>query len=98
MRSAHFKRLALIVVYQMLMVAAVLYFDSFSRRWIPGVFAIAALLLPFICYIAAVYDTPVFARWSGALKAGVLTLSSVIMTIGGYCILFFTGLFIQGKI
>jgi len=39
-----------------------------------------------------------FARWSRVLKAGVLTISSVVLTISGYCLLFFVGLFIQGKI
>ena len=82
----------------MLVAAAVLYFDSSLCRCIPRVCAIAALLPTFNCYIAAASDAPMFARWSRALKAGVLTISSVVLTIGGYCLLFFVGLFIQGKI
>lgn len=98
MRLTHFIRLAVIVVWQILMVAAVLYFDSSPHRWIPSICAIAALLPPFVCYIAAVYDAPFFARWSRTAKAAALTLSSVVVTIAGYCVLFFTGLLIQGKI
>ncbi len=75
-----------------MMVAAVLYFDSASRRWIPTVFAVAALLGPFFGYFAAVYDAPLFAKWSLTLKACVLTLSSFVVTIGGYWVLFFAGL------
>jgi hypothetical protein len=93
----HFIRLAVVAVWQVLTVAAVLYFDSSPQRWIPSLCALAALLPPFVCYIVAVYDAPLFARWSRALKAGVLTLLSIVLTIGGYCALFFIGLFIQGK-
>ena len=98
MRATHFKRLALIVIWQAIMVAAVLYFASSPRRWLPSVFAVAALLVPFVCYIAAAYDAPFLAKWSRILKASVLTLASVIVTIGGYCVLFFAGLLIKGEL
>jgi hypothetical protein len=65
MRSTHFIRLALIVIWQAVMVACLLYFDSSSsHRWVLSVIAISALLLPFVGYIAAVYHAPLFARWS----------------------------------
>ena len=95
MRAIHFIRLALIVIWQTAMIACVLYFDSSSHRWIPGAFAVAALLLPFVGYIVACYDAPLFARWSRVLKASVLTVSSVIVTIAGYLGLFMAGLLLE---
>jgi len=80
------------------MVAAVVLCDALSRRWIPGAFGASALLLPFVCYIAAVDDAPIFARWNRILKASVVTLSSVILTVGGYLIFFFTGLLFSPKL
>jgi hypothetical protein len=100
MRTANCKRLALIVIWQALMVAALFYSDlnATSRRWIPSIFGLAALPLPFVFYIAALYDAPLFARWHRILKASVLTLSSVIVTVGGYSIMFYTGLLIEEKL
>jgi hypothetical protein len=99
MRSTHFIRLALIVIWQAVMVACLIYFDSStSHRWILSVIAVAALLLPFIGYIAAIYDAPLFAKWPRVLKAGVFTLSSFVFTIGGYLMFFLAGYFIRGRV
>ena len=98
MRAIHFIRLALIVIWQTATTTCVLYFDSSPHRWIPGTFAVAALLLPFIGYIVACYDAPLFARWSRVLKASVLTVSSVVVTIAGYLGLFMAGLAMKGEI
>ncbi len=92
MRSTHFIRLALIVAWQVVMVACLIYFDSAkSHRWILDVVAVAALLVPFIGYIAAVYDAPIFARWPRILRAGVFTLCSFAFTFGGYLTFFLVG-------
>ena len=96
--ATHFKRRALIVAWQAAMVAGFLYFDSSPRRWLPSIFGVAALLVPFVCYIAAVYDAPLLAKWSRVVKASVLTLFSVVVTICGYCLLFFAGLLIKGEV
>jgi hypothetical protein len=92
MRAAHFIRLFLVVAWQAAMVACLIYFDSAkSHRWILDVVAVAALLLPFIGYIASVYDAPIFARWPRAIKAGVFTLGSFVLTFGGYLAFFLAG-------
>ena len=98
MTAAHFKRLVLILIWQAAMVAGVLYFDSSPRRWIPGAFGVAALLLPFVGYIAAFDDAPLLTKWSRIVKASVLTLASVAVTIVGYGVLFLTGLLIRGDL
>ena len=96
MRTTHYTRLILIVVWQLVMVAALLYSDSSPHRWIPSVFAISALLVPFISYIASVYDAPLFVKWSRVLKAAVLTLCSFVCTIIGYLVLFIVGRLLNG--
>lgn len=93
-----FKRLALIAVWQTVMVTAVLYFDPSPREWISSTFAVAALLVPFIGYIAALYDIPLLARWPRILRVAVLTLLSLLVTVGGYCILFFAVLLARGEL
>ncbi len=97
-RTTHIKRLALIVLWQTVMVAAALYSDSSPRRWIPAAFAVAALLVPFVAYIYAVYDAPFFVKWSRILRASVLTLLSASFTTIGYITLFFVELRIKGQI
>ena len=67
-----------------------------SRRWIGDIFTVAALLPPFICYIAAFYDAPLFAGWPPVLKTSVLTVSSLILTWVGCVILGITELLIEG--
>jgi hypothetical protein len=85
MRITHFKRLALIIVLQVVMeLVCLFYFSSSPHRWIP--FAVAGLLLPFIGYIAALDSAPLLTKWPLILKASVLTLSSLTLTIGGYII------------
>jgi len=96
--ATHLIRLALIVVWQAVMVAAVLYFDSSPRRWLPSLFAVAALLVPFVCYIIVVYDLPVLAKWSRIVRASVLTLSSIVVTIAGYTVMFLADLVIRGEL
>jgi hypothetical protein len=91
-------RLALIPVFQAGMVSGLLYFDSSPHRWIPGDFALAALLVPFIAYMAGVYNAPLLWKWSRTLKAAVLTLVSVIATIGGYTVFFVGEVWIKGEI
>ncbi len=98
MRASNLKRLVLILLWQVVMVSAVVYFDASPRPWIPGVFAVAALLPPFLCYIAAVDDAPLFVKWPRILKASVVTLSSVILTVGVYVGLFVAGYAIEGKL
>jgi hypothetical protein len=86
MRITHFKRLALIIVLQVgLGLACQLYFSPSPHCWIPV--AVTGLFLPFIAYIAAFDDAPFLTRWPRILKASVLTLSSLALTIGGYIIL-----------
>ncbi len=82
------------------MVVALFYsnFNATAPRWIPSIFGVAALPLPFVFYIAAVYDAPMFARWQRILKAIVVTIGSVIVTVGGYLIFFSTGLVILEKL
>jgi hypothetical protein len=85
MRITHFKRLALIIVLQVVTeLACLFYFSSSPHRWIP--FAVAGLLLPFIGYIAALDDAPFLMKRPRILKASVLTLSSLALTFGGYII------------
>ena len=91
MRITYFMRLTLIVIWQAAMVTCFICFDPSPHRWIPSAFAVAALLLPFIGYIAAIYDAPFFMKWPRILKAGVLTLLSVVFTIGGYVAFFIAG-------
>ncbi len=91
-------RLTLILVFQAVMVAATLHFDSSPRRWLPGSFAAAAMLVPLIGYIAAVYKAPRFGKWSRVLKTGVLTLLSILATMCGYTLLFLLGLWIKGDL
>ncbi len=90
-RFKYLKRLALVGFWQTLMVFGVLSFDSSPYRWVPSVFAVAALLVPFVGYIAAGYDAPVFARWSPILKMTILTLSSLLVTVVGYTIVMLAG-------
>ena len=113
MRATHFIRLALIGLWQAVMVSGIVYFDSSPHHWIPSVFAVAALLVPFIGYIVTVYHAPLFARWSRlfhwrwwlilnlrrwrVLKMLVLTSASIFITISGYVALFFLGLWIKGE-
>lgn len=80
------------------MVGALLYFDSSPHRWIPSVFAVSALLVPFISYIASVYEAPLFVKWSRVAKASVLTVSSLVCTIAGYLVLFTLGLLVKGDL
>ena len=90
-------RLALIPVWQAAMVTAVLCVDSSPRRWLPGLFAVAAILIPFIGYLVVGYKIPVFRDRSRVLRVGFLTFLSVSVTICGYAGLFFVGLCVQGE-
>jgi len=85
-------RLAVIPIFQVAMVSALLYLDSSPHRWLLNALAVAALLVPFIGYMAVVWDAPLFGKWSRILKAGVLTLASIFATVGGYTLLFVGGL------
>ena len=91
-------RLILIPVYQAVMVSAALFLESSSHRWIFGLFILAAVIVPFIGYIATLYQAPLFGKWSRTLKAGVSTLASLIVTIGGYTLLFNAGSWIKGDL
>ena len=85
MRLTHFKLLALIVALQVVVeLACVFYFGSSPHQWIT--FVLAGLILPFIAYIAALDNAPFLTKWRPVLKASVLTLSSLILTAGGYAL------------
>jgi hypothetical protein len=86
--------LAAIPPFQALMVSAVLYFDSSPHHWMFNAFAIAALLVPFIAYVVMAYKIPMFNKWPRPVKAGVLTLASIFLTVAGYTLLFYAGLWI----
>jgi hypothetical protein len=92
------KRFRLIIVWQTVMVAAVLYFDSPRRVWLPSLFAVSALLVPFIGYIAAIYNAPILAHWPRVARAFVLTLASALATLGGYYVLFAAGSLLMGRL
>jgi hypothetical protein len=94
MRTTHFKRIALIVVWQATMLTGALYYDRFPN--LSNAFIAAALSLPFLGYIAALYDAPLFAKWSRGSKGMVLTVLSLVLTIAGYVALFLTGIMIKG--
>jgi len=96
MRSKHFKRLGLILVWQALMLVPSIDLFSPSRRWIADIFTTAALLPPFICYIAAFYDAPLFAEWPTVLKTTGLTVSSLILTWVGFITLGIIELMTEG--
>jgi hypothetical protein len=97
MKKKHFIRLIAIIGWQMAMVGMIYYFDSSPHRWIPALFALSALILPFIAYIAALYDAPVFAKWPRTVKAAFLTFCSVVVTIGGYVLFFLAAFFVTGR-
>ena len=80
------------------MVSGIVCFDSSPSRWVPGAFAVAALVLPFVAYIAAIYHAPLFAKWPRTLKAGVLTVLSIVVTIGGYLVFFTAGFLLKGAL
>ena len=84
MQIIHFKRIALIILLQSLMVAAGFYFVDSNDS---NPFLIAALLVPFIAYVAAVYDALLLARFSRVVRASILTLSSIVVTFGGCYVL-----------
>ena len=100
MRSPYFRLLfiPLAVVWQATMIAAVLYFDSSPSRWVPGVFAAAALLVPFIGYIAVFRSVPWLVEWPRSLRTGLFTISSIVATIVAYVALFALGLFLQEQL
>jgi hypothetical protein len=100
MRSLYFRLLFIpvAVVWQASMIAAVLYFDSSPSRWMPGAFAAAALLLPFIGYIAVFHGLPWLVKWPRFLRTGILTVSSIVATIVAYVALFVLGLLLQEQL
>ena len=71
------------------MVTALVCFDAVSQLdWVPLTFFVAALLGPFVTYIAALDDAPLFSQWPRVVKTCVLTLSSIVATLVGYCALY----------
>ena len=71
------------------MVTALVCFDPFSQLgWVPLTFFVVALLGPFIAYIAAFDDAPLLSQWPRVVRACVLTLSSIVATLVGYCTLY----------
>jgi hypothetical protein len=101
MRYSYLKRVLfcvpLILFWQAVMIAAILHFDSSPQRWIPACFAISALLLPFVSYIAVLYDAPLLMKFSRYLKAGVLTVVAFVATFVIYAALFIAELIITGQ-
>jgi hypothetical protein len=94
-RTTHFKRIALIVAWQGTMLAGAIFYDDRSAN-ISSAFIAAALSLPFVGYIVALYDAPLFAELSRILKATALATSSLVLTIIGYAVLFLAGIMIKG--
>jgi hypothetical protein len=71
------------------MVTALVCFDPFSQLgWVPLTFFVVALLGPLIAYIAALDDAPLLSQWPRVVRACVLTLSSIVATLVGYCTLY----------
>jgi hypothetical protein len=85
-----------ILAFQGAMVAALVYFDSSPHQWIPSLFAIVAMLVPLVGYVAAFYHAPLFGQWSRTLKTSVLILASIIVTMACYTLLLLAGLFCKG--
>jgi hypothetical protein len=94
MSIAYFTRLVLIPVWQVAMVAAALYFyfNSWPGCWPSILFAIAAILIPFMGYFAAAYQIRLFRRLTRIPRAGILTLLALLVTVSGFAGLLFTGL------
>src|ERR1019366_5975795 len=94
MRVAYITRLTLTPVWQIATVAAALYFyfNSWPRCWPSILFAIAAILIPFIGYLAAEYQIQLFKRLTRIPRVGILTLLALLVTVFGFAGLLFTGL------
>ena len=71
------------------MIAAELCFDFRT-----SIFVASAMLLPFIGYYLAFYNTPAFAGWSRINRPLILTLSFVVASIVGFFALFYLEVFI----
>jgi len=88
-RAKYLKRLGLIVLGQAAMVTALVCCDPFSQLdWVPLAFFVAALLGPFVAYVAALGDAPLLSQWPGVVRTCALTLSSIVATLVGYCALY----------
>ena len=64
--------------------------------WLFGVLTVAALLVPFVGYIVALYSSPFLGKWR-VLRVLLLTLFSFAVTIGGYLWLYRSGAFLTGR-
>jgi hypothetical protein len=92
-RTAYSIRVALILAWQVAMVTSVLFFGSSPGCWL--LFALAGILMPFIGYLVVGYQIPPFKGGSRVLKAGILTILSVLVTVGGDAGLFSVALRVQ---
>ena len=94
MRAAYITRLALIPLSQVALVAAALffYFNSWPRCWPSILFAIAAILIPFIGYLAAEYQIRLFGRLTRIPRGGILTLLALLVSVSGFAGLLCIGL------
>jgi hypothetical protein len=96
-RTKHLIRLVLTAIGQAVVVAGILVFNSYALDVLASVCAVAAMVLPFVGYIAAAYDAPLLAKWPRALKTSVLAILSIVVTLGGYIVFTTCGFLIRGK-
>jgi hypothetical protein len=87
MDARSIKRAALVFLVQCALMFAVVVFDESELRWLPAIFAVCFWLLPFVCYIVALYRVPMFSRWSPVLRMACVTvISLVVSAVGGFAI------------
>jgi hypothetical protein len=90
MRARHIKFVVLILAVQCAFGAGIILSQSAALSWLGMAAGIGFLIIPFIGYIAALYDLPLLARFSPILRTACLTLFSTVATFAaGYAIYLF---------
>lgn len=63
-------------------------FNDSTWQWLPAIFSISYWLVPFVGYIVALYQAPVFARWPPILRTAFLTVFSLAGSLVGGIVIF----------
>ena len=95
MSAKYYMRFGSVAVFQAMMSAFMLYFDSITRYKVAIFFVICGFLVPFVALVLIGYGMPLFTSLKRLKRICALALISLLLTFGAFQVWVMVGVIIQ---